>query len=98
MVATPCLGYLTAAAAPARIPTLFLGVIPVPHVVGTDPAAFRVLRQVHLAFAMALVVLAGGHAAAALHHHWSGHDTLIRMRRGRRTSAGRGKHDVIPNS
>ncbi len=38
LIATPCLGYLTAATAPAHIPTLFLGVIPVPHVVGTDPA------------------------------------------------------------
>jgi len=98
MVATPCLGYLTAATAPARIPTLFLGVIPIPHIVGTDPAAFRVLRQVHLASAMVLVVLACGHAAAALHHHWKGHDTLIHMWRGRRTSADAGKYDEIPNS
>jgi len=89
VIATPCLGYLTAATAPARIPTLFLGVIPVPHVVGTHPAWFGVLRQIHLAFAIVLVGLAGGHAAAALHHHWKGHDTLMRMWRGGGTSPRR---------
>ena len=97
MVATPCLGYLTAATAPVAIPTLFLGVIPVPHVVGTDPAWFQVLRQVHMASAMALLVLVCGHAGAALHHHWNGHDTLVGMLRGRRTSPSRMKYDTIPN-
>ena len=74
------LGYLAAATAPARIPTLFLGVIPVPHIVGTDPAWFAVLRQVHLA--LALLLLTGGHALMALHHQREGRRTLSRMWRG----------------
>lgn len=82
LVVTPILGYLTAATAPARIPTLFLGVIPVPHIVGTDPAWFAVLRLVHLALAALLVLLACGHALMALHHHRQGDRTLIRMWRG----------------
>ena len=53
LIVTPCLGYLVAATAPARIPTLFLGVIPVPHIVGTDPVWYAVLRQVHLGLALA---------------------------------------------
>jgi cytochrome b561 len=82
LVATPALGYLTAATAPARIPTLFLGVVPVPHLVGTDPAWFAVLRQVHLGLALLLVLLALGHAVMALHHHRAGDRTLVRMWRG----------------
>ena len=89
LLVTPFLGYLTAATAPARIPTLFLGIIPVPHVVGTDPAWYAVLRQVHLGLALLLVVLAFGHALMALHHHRGGSDTLARMWRGRpRTAVG----------
>jgi cytochrome b561 len=82
LAVTPLLGYLTAATAPARIPTLFLGVIPVPHLVGTDPAWFAVLRRVHLGLALLLVALAFGHALLALHHHRAGERTLVRMWRG----------------
>lgn len=87
LVATPVLGYLTAATAPARIPTLFLGVIPMPHLVGTDPAWFAVLRRVHLGAAVLLVLLAVGHALMALHHHRRGDGTLRRMWRGGPRSA-----------
>jgi len=68
LVVTPLLGYLTAATAPAQVPTLFLLVLPVPHIVGTDPHWFAVLRQVHRAAAILLVVLAAGHAAMAVSH------------------------------
>ncbi|HYZ32416.1 MAG TPA: cytochrome b/b6 domain-containing protein, partial [Crenalkalicoccus sp.] len=87
LLVTPFLGYLTAATAPARIPTLFLGIIPVPHIVGTDPAWYAVLRQVHLGLALLLVVLAFGHALMALHHHRAGNDTLVRIWRGRPRTA-----------
>jgi cytochrome b561 len=82
LCATPILGYLTATTAPARIPTLFLGVVPVPHIVGTDPTWFAVLRHVHLGLALLLVLLASGHATMALRHHWAGDRTLARMWRG----------------
>jgi cytochrome b561 len=82
LLATPLLGYLVAATAPARIPTLFLGVIPVPHLLGTDPARYDALRRVHLALALILVLLACGHAAMAAWHHRQGQRTLTRMWRG----------------
>ena len=82
LVLVPLLGYLTAATAPAQVPTLFLGVIPVPHVVGVDAAWFGILRQVHRACATVLVALALGHAAAAVHNHLRGRATLVRMWRG----------------
>jgi cytochrome b561 len=83
LTATPCLGYLTAATAPASIPTLFLGVIPVPNIVGPDAAAFASLRWIHLGLAVTLTVLAAGHAAMAVIHHRLGHGTLAAMWRGR---------------
>lgn len=82
LIGTPLLGYLVAATAPAQIPTLFFGVIPVPHVVGTHPAQFAVLRQLHLAVAVLLLLLAGSHAGMAVHHQWQGRRTLARMWRG----------------
>ncbi len=79
MLVVPVLGYFTAATAPAQVPTLFLLVIPVPHAVGADPAAFGVLRVVHRALAILLVALAAGHAAMAVHHHRKGLPILARM-------------------
>ncbi len=81
-LAVPVLGYLTAATAPAQVPTLFLLVIPVPHLLPPDPAAYAVLRPVHRAAAILLVVLALGHAAMAVAHHLRGRPTLRRMWRG----------------
>lgn len=87
MLAVPVLGYFVAATAPAGVPTLFLLVIPVPHVVGPDEAAFGVLRAVHLSLAILLVVLAAGHALMAVRHHRRGRATLVRMWRGEAAGA-----------
>ncbi len=75
----PVLGYLTAATAPANVPTLFLGVIPVPNPIGRNPALFAVVQPVHRAAAIGLVGLASLHAAAAIRHHLRGGRTLGRM-------------------
>lgn len=82
LVITPLLGYLTAATAPIQVPTLFLLLINVPHVVGPNPWWFAILRSVHQAFAITLVALAGGHAAAAFQHHRNGQPLLLAMWRG----------------
>ena len=84
---TPCLGYFTAATSPSLIPTLFLGFISVPHIVGADASAFAVVRQVHLAAALLLIALAAGHAAIAVRHHVQGRDILRRMWRGKTLSS-----------
>jgi cytochrome b561 len=90
LLIVPTLGYFTAATAPARVPTLFFLIIPVPHAVGANPAAFAILRQVHRALAIMLVGLATGHAGAALVHHRRGRATLMAMWRGvtRASAAG----------
>jgi cytochrome b561 len=82
LLVVPVLGYLTACVAPGGIPTLFLAVIPIPSVTGPDPAWYAVLFQVHRWAAVALVVLAGGHALAAWRHHRRGRAVLLRMWRG----------------
>ena len=82
LIATPLLGYLTAATAPAHIPTLFLGVLPIPHVVGVDRFWFGILRRVHLALAILILALATVHASAAVNHHRRGRRVLARMWRG----------------
>ena len=82
LLAVPVLGYVTAAAAPIRIPTLLFGVIAVPHVIGVDAASFAWLRPIHRGAAIALVGLACGHAAVAIAHHRAGRYVLWRMWRG----------------
>jgi cytochrome b561 len=79
LLAVPVLGYLVAATAPGGIPTLFLGFLRVPHIVGADPAWFAALRPAHRLAAIALVVLASGHALVALYHHGRGSPVLTRM-------------------
>jgi cytochrome b561 len=82
LVLVPVLGYLSAASAPTRVPTLFLLVIPIPHIVGADPGLFAVVSRLHLALAILLALLACGHAAAAVHNHRLGRPTLLAMWRG----------------
>ena len=84
LIATPVLGYLVAATAPAQVPTFFLLLINIPHLLATDAGRYELLLPIHRAAAIALVVLALGHAAAALDHHRRGRATLARMWRGAR--------------
>ena len=82
LLAVPVLGYLTAATAPIGVPTLFLGLIRVPHLVGPDREWFAIIRPWHRGVAVALVLLACGHVTMAIHHHWRGRAILRRMWRG----------------
>ena len=79
MLVVPVLGYLAACTAPGQIETTLFLFIPVPHLVPPDEATFAVVRRMHQALAWTLVILAAGHAAAALYHHWRGHRVLARM-------------------
>jgi cytochrome b561 len=82
LLGVPVLGYFTAAAAPIQIPTFLFGVISVPHAIAPDRAAFAMLRPIHMWAAIALIVLAAGHAAMAIRHHRAGSTLLRRMWRG----------------
>ena len=65
LLVQPVLGYLTAATAPAPIPTFFFGVIRIPHLLHADRTLFAVLQPLHRALAVLLITLALGHALAA---------------------------------
>lgn len=79
LIIVPVLGYLTASTAPGQIPTTLFLVIPVPHLLPPDAAAYAVLQTVHRTLAWTLVILAIGHAGAAVMHHWQGRRTLRQM-------------------
>jgi len=79
ILVVPALGYLVACTAPLQIPTLFLGFVPVPAVIGASQAWYPVLLQLHRGAAIGLVLLAAGHAAAAVHNHRRGLGVLRRM-------------------
>lgn len=82
LLVVPGLGYLSAASAPAQVPTMLFMLLPVPHVLGPDEARFVLLRAVHLWLAVGLMALACGHALMALRHHAQGRPVLRGMWRG----------------
>lgn len=79
MLVVPALGYLAASTAPGQIETVLFLLVPVPHLLEADEALYNVIRPIHQAAAWTLVLLAAGHAAAALRHHLMGRRTLARM-------------------
>lgn len=63
LLLVPLLGYLTAAASPTVVPTLFFLLWRVPHAIAPDSAVFAVIRPMHKWLAVGLVALAAWHAA-----------------------------------
>ena len=62
LLLVPLLGYLTAAASPVPVPTLFLLLLRVPHAIGPSEEIFAVVRPVHQWLAIGLIGLAALHA------------------------------------
>ncbi len=79
LIAVPVLGYLSASTAPGEIETTLFLLIPVPHLLPADEALYNMIRPVHEVAAWSLVLLAAGHAAAAVHHHLKGRRVLRAM-------------------
>jgi cytochrome b561 len=63
LLVVPLLGYLTAAASPTAVPTLFFLVLNVPHLIAPDQAMFDAIRPLHKWLAIGLIGLAAWHAA-----------------------------------
>ena len=83
LIAVPVLGFLTGAAAPAAVETIFFLILPIPHPFPPNQALYDVLRPLHQGVAWGLVLLAAGHGAMAIHHHRRGLPILRLMWRGR---------------
>lgn len=78
IVAIPLSGWLHSSAAGA--PTVYLGLIALPDLVGRDPALAESLKTLHAVLNYALFGLFSLHAGAALKHHFvDGDGTLARM-------------------
>jgi cytochrome b561 len=69
LLAMPVTGYLLSAASPSGVPTLFLGVFAIPHVIGPDPATFARLQMLHQLEAWMMLALGLAHGAAGLFLH-----------------------------
>ncbi|APW38160.1 cytochrome B [Rhodoferax koreense] len=82
MVATPVLGWLVLSAKGVSIP--FFG-LQLPALIGADKATASGIKEIHETLATIGYFLIGGHAAAALFHHYVVRDnTLLRMLGGHR--------------
>ncbi|AYH43334.1 cytochrome b [Azoarcus sp. DN11] len=78
MIAVPVTGWLMSSA--KGFPVVYLGLVPLPDLVGKDEALGDLLKSVHEVLTSGLLTLVGLHIAAALKHHIIDRDeTLARM-------------------
>lgn len=75
MIAIPVSGYLYSSA--ANVPVVYLGLVPLPTVIGPDPVLKAWFKAIHIALDYGLFALVAGHAAAAVKHHWIDRDGLL---------------------
>lgn len=75
MFVIPLSGWLMSSA--KGVPTVYLGVLPIPDLIGKDKAIGHVLEVVHTSLAFGLAALVGLHIAAAIKHHFIDRDGLM---------------------
>jgi cytochrome b561 len=75
MFAVPLSGYLFSLA--ANVPVVYLGLVPLPVLIGPDEAWKSVLRATHLTLVFTLAALVAVHVAAAVKHQWFDRDGLL---------------------
>jgi cytochrome b561 len=75
MIAIPLSGWLMSSA--KGFQTVWFGVLPIPDLVGKDAGLGETLRAVHEYLNLTLIVVALGHVAAALKHHFIDKDGLL---------------------
>ena len=75
MIAIPLTGWLMSSA--KGFQTVWWGVWPIPDLLAKDKALGNTLQEVHEAFNWLLVLLIGGHVAAALKHYFMDRDGIL---------------------
>ena len=75
MIAVPVSGYLYSSA--ANVPVVYLGLIPLPRIIGPNPEWKAILKTVHIALDYGFGILVLAHVAAALKHQWIDRDKLL---------------------
>lgn len=76
MFAVPLSGYFYSLA--AGVPVVYLGVLPLPVLIGPDPTLKPVLKDVHNVLVYTMLFFVIMHVAAALKHQWIDRDGLLR--------------------
>jgi cytochrome b561 len=84
LLAVPLTGWLYSSA--AGVPTVYLGLLRLPDLVGRDKALADVLKLAHQSLNFALLGLVVVHVAAALKHHLVDRDGLLARMLPRRTA------------
>lgn len=72
----PVTGWLYSSA--AGVPTVYLGLVPLPDLLGRDKALADALKSLHVTLNYAMLALIVVHAAAALQHHFVNRDDVLR--------------------
>jgi cytochrome b561 len=75
MLAIPLSGWLMSSA--KGFQTVWFGVLPIPDLIGKDAGLGETLRAVHEYLNLTLIVVALGHVAAALQHHFIDKNGLL---------------------
>lgn len=75
LLAIPLSGWLMSSA--KGFQTVWFGVLPLPDLVGKNPALGDFLKEVHEALNFSLLALVVVHVAAALKHHWIDRDDVL---------------------
>ncbi len=75
LLAIPLSGWLMSSA--KGFQTVYLGVLPLPDLIGKDQALGDLLRALHGALNLLLLALLLAHVAAALKHHFIEHDGIL---------------------
>jgi len=76
MVAIPLSGWLMSSA--KGVQTVWFGLVPLPDLLVRDKELGKQLAELHSALNIGLLILVGGHAAAALFHHLVHKDDILR--------------------
>jgi len=75
MLIAPISGYLYSSATGVQV--VYLGVLPLPDLVGKDKALAAALKAVHLSLVFTLAALVAVHVAAAIKHHVVDRDGVL---------------------
>jgi cytochrome b561 len=76
LLAMPLTGWLMSSAGGLQV--VLYGVIPIPDLIGRDPALERLLKQAHHMESLLLLGLIGLHLLASLKHHFVDRDDVLR--------------------
>ena len=76
LLVMPLTGWIMSSA--LNLPVVYLGLIPIPSPFGVNRALGESLKVVHLSLAVALLALVTLHVIAALYHHFSLRDDVMR--------------------